>query len=69
MKEAHVGYMAAMAAVNMAGSPKLWAGVWEKMDFPKVIPCNQKGLIVGPAGSVNVGAIWAIGPQTKDVEA
>lgn len=46
-----------------ASHPELWAGVWEEVDLPKVVSGNQEALIVGSAHGVDVGAVWAVGPQ------
>lgn len=48
--------------------PELWTGVWEQVDLPKVVPSNQEALIIGPADSVDVGAVWAVGPQAWGAE-
>lgn len=48
--------------------PELWTRVWEQMDLPKVVSSNQEALIIGPADSVDVSAIWAVGPQAWGAE-
>ena len=60
MSLANLGFPAWQHTVSY---PELWAGVREQMDLPEVVPGNQEALIIAPADGVDVGAVWAVGPQ------
>lgn len=68
-EEVDVGDVTAVAAVHVAGSPELRAGVGEEMHFAEVVPGGQEFFLVGPTGSIDVSSVRAFRPHAEDVEA
>lgn len=68
-QEPHIGHVAAVAAVHMAGCPELGARVGKEVHFAKVIAGCQKPLLMGPAGGIDVAPIRAFGPHSENTEA
>lgn len=56
-EEVDVGDVAAVSAVDVAGSPELRAGVREEVNFAEVVACRQELFLMGPADSIDVCSI------------